>query len=650
MYTNLETGASISRQSPRRLPGFGAVLLIVGLVVSVLWMRPSDDYDCDGDGVNECGVYDYERGECANKDRCGRFYRNADLTLGHTCRCRRCVATQFEGSAFGDPVLTHPPDDAPFEALSWGKFKNWGDHLETCAPWLMPKDEASIKTLLHYAKMRNYKVRVGGTGYSAGGLVTDGANKQVLVISLGEFASSDVEWQFGLRILPDGSARATVNAGWTLLHLFSRIRPHGYFLPTVTAGYYFSLGGIVANSVHGGGYNSGFIYSYVTRMRVMLHDGRIRVFDSEEDLRYWRGSMGLLGVILGVEFQLVKRDQLQMYTVSQTMENWSAEELWKFIKNDAEADVPIDIVPQGGRNGTRSSWNALYFVDFVNGGDQPKIMAYAQKTNASIDEDFTGQLGLPEDAAQNYRDMLDAPVSLEGHGSMPYETATRRDGSPPLAIAGMDVNKVLSSLNWLPLAKSMAWSAIVDVPMFVSQFRSKVNDGFMQLQTPDALAAAFYFEPKDVFKALDFLRTVQLESLESQEFVWNLPAEFRFVNITDNAVLQPVPAGLRIAVEMTSFEELSRKGEEWKRSFKKVEDFWVDSMGSTPHLGKIWGFVETVDGTLQPFQRSRSCTIFSDVQKAEFEKYRSISDPSDLFFSGLGKEMLAPCSGTGRAM
>ena len=51
-----------------------------------------------------------------------------------------------------------------------------------------------------------------------------------------------------------GGATVHVNAGWSLLKLYSRIRPAGYTLPTQTALPSFQLGGVIANSVHGGTY------------------------------------------------------------------------------------------------------------------------------------------------------------------------------------------------------------------------------------------------------------------------------------------------------------------------------------------------------------------------------------------------------------
>jgi hypothetical protein len=606
--------------------------------------RDPEDYDCDGDGVQDCGKWDYQMGMCKNQLQCGHFYKFPDWTLDQACRCRKCHEDpRNAGTAFADPQLLNPEAGASFQAMSWGTFRNWADHLDTCAPWVMPKDDAALKNLLSFARDRGYKVRISGAGHSAGGIVTDGENNQVLVLSLAEYTAQG-EWEFRTRHMPDGSVRAKVNAGWTQAHLYQKVRPHGYFLPAQTAGYFFSLGGIVANSVHGGAYNQGFVHSYVTGMRVMTYDGDIKVIDTEEELRYWRCSFGLLGIILGIEFQLEKRDHLQMYTLSKKMDSWSPDEFWKFIKQDAEADIPLDVVSNGGSVGTRKSWNGEYFVDFINGGETPKVAVYAQKANSSVDHDFDGGLGIPENIDSNYKDLMEKRVTDDWHGAMSWGEAARRDGAPPIKIAGVDVNDFLRTAKKLSLARMMSQQAMVNIPRLAGNLRKKVNDGFFLTQSPAALAAAYFVHPSKAFEAMDYLRTVQLESLGSKDFVWNLPGEFRFINVKDSAVLQPIPKGLWFNAQMISFADLAKNDQAWKRDFKKVEDYWVNSLNAQPHMGKLFGFGMAADGDVEPFADSYSCTIYAEQQKASFSAYRQLMDPEGLFATGLGMKFLAPCA------
>eukprot|EP00122_Pirum_gemmata_P008461 Pgem_evm1s7799 len=61
-------------------------------------------------------------------------------------------------------------------------------------------------------------------------------------------------------------------AGITQLKLYSLIRPYNFWVPSQTAGWMFTLGGIVSNSVHGGFYTKSYIHSYVKSLRVMTAD------------------------------------------------------------------------------------------------------------------------------------------------------------------------------------------------------------------------------------------------------------------------------------------------------------------------------------------------------------------------------------------
>lgn len=602
------------------------------------------DYDCNGDGVPECGQWDYHLSMCKNQNWCGHFYKFPDGTLDQSCRCRKCRNPDWKGTAFADPTLLDPEgNEAPFDALVWGTYKNWADHLDTCAPWLMPKDDADLRALLKYAHNSGYKVRISGAGHSAPGVVTDGTDNRVLVVSLAEYSTYGA-WEFGLRDMPDGGKRATVNAGWTQFHLFEKVRPLGYFVPAQTAGYFFQLGGITAQSVHGGSYLSGFVHSYATRMRVMSWDGSIKIIDDEDEMRYWRCSFGLLGIILGIEFQLEHREHLQMYTVEKQMKDWNADNFWHFIKQDAEANLPDNSTPKEGGHGNKKSWNGEYFIDFISDPAHPTMQVYAQKANESVDANFEGELGIPYGVAENYRDIKNRRVVDDWHGSMTWGEAARRDGAPPIKVAGVDVNDMLKAFKKLGLAKTMSKQAILNIPRLVRTLSKKVNDGFFLTQSPAALAAAYFVKPEHAFASMDFLRKVQLESLSSKEFVWNLPGEFRFINVQDSAVLQPVPPGIWFNTQMISFADLAENDQAWKRDFAKVEQNWVKKLGAKPHLGKLFGFETRPNGEVEPFADSYSCEIFSDDQKTKFNEYRKKQDPNDLFASGTGMKFLATCS------
>jgi len=600
------------------------------------------DYDCDGDGVDECGSWDYSMSMCRNQYYCGHLYKFPDGTLDKSCRCRRCSGAQYDGTAISDPNLTGQSTEQQLGSMYWGRFKNWADHMDTCTNWLMPRNDTMLQNLLQFARDRGYRVRIGGAAHSAGGIVTDGKDKNAFVISLAEYVAPG-DWEFSSKDMPDGSMRATANAGWTQLHLYERVRPLGFFLPAQTAGYFFSLGGIVASSVHGGSYLAGFIHSYVTKMRVMKWDGSIEVIEDEAELKYWRCSFGLLGVMLSIEFQLEQREQMQMYSVERSVANWTSEEFWTFIKQDAEANLPDNLVPADGGVGSKKSWNGEYFIDFINGGDTPTMSVYAQKANSSVDAD--GDFGIPADIVNNYAKIKNRQVEDGWHGVMSWGEAARRDGAPPIMVMGIDVNDMLSNLenSKTSMARTMSSQALSNIPRLAQKLANKVNDGFFLTHSPAALAAAYFVRPEHAFAAMDFLKTVQQQSIGTNDFVWNLPGEFRFINVQDSAVLQPIEAGVWFNTQMISFADLARNDQAWKKDFMRVEQNWLSALEAKPHMGKLFGFHEAANGEVEPFSPTYSCTIYTAQQKANFEAKRAALDPHGLFASGLGMEFLQEC-------
>jgi len=378
-------------------------------------------------------------------------------------------------------------------------------------------------------------------------------------------------------------------------------------------------------------------------MRVMSFDGSIKLITDEAEMRYWRCSFGLLGIMLSIELQLEQREQLQMYAVTKKMPAWNAEEFWKFIKQDAEADIDPDLLPSEGGQGTRNAWNGEFFVDYINGGDTPKISVYAQKANHSVDPDFGGQLEVPEDIVANYARIKNKRVKDEYHGTMSLGQAMRRDGAPPIRILGVGVNDMLKKMRTSAVAHMMSDQAMTSIPRLARGLSNKVNDGFFLTQSPAALAAAYFVHPDKAFAAMDYLRKIQLESKGSKEFIWNLPGEFRFINVQDSAILQPITAGVWFNAQMISFPDLAKNHQSWKREFKKVEDYWVKDLKAQPHMGKLMGFDTRPDGSVEPFADSYTCTIYTDAQKDDFEAFRLKEDPQGLFAAGLGMKFLRKC-------
>ena len=181
-----------------------------------------------------------------------------------------------------------------------------------------------------------------------------------------------------------GGATVQVNAGWSLLKLYSRIKPAGYTLPTQTALPIFQLGGMISNAVHGGIYTASFVSKYVKRLRVMAADGTIRLITTDSELRMWRNSYGLLGIITAIEFELLPVSAFQVTFVERSF-TWSESSFWEFVLSDAMAGLqPADLPPNVTAAGSQKAFSGQFFMDLSQstlGAEQVRIEAIVALMN-----------------------------------------------------------------------------------------------------------------------------------------------------------------------------------------------------------------------------------------------------------------------------
>merc|ERR1719464_1946821 len=307
-----------------------------------------------------------------------------------------------------------------------------------------------------------------GATHSSGGLVTDWDNtRNVLVVSLAEYVAPG-PWEYSFKERSAGKATVMVNAGWSPLQLYAQIRPLNYFLPTQPAGPVFQLGGLVANCVHGGSYQKGFLHQYVVSMRVMLHNGTSRVIDDESELRYWRNSYGLLGFITSLEFTLDYRPRFQAYFKKQQI-RWNEEDFWTFLKQEAHADIPEEEAPFGQRGDRRALMGQFFFNPYEAG----------EKGRATM----SAVVWRANENATEPRVRSTAPRSVG--------RAYRR------AMKALTRDEILSGNPQGGRARRMTSSALSGPKMLMDRNRRGMNDGFFATKVPNVVYGAYFVKPKD---------------------------------------------------------------------------------------------------------------------------------------------------------
>ena len=591
-----------------------------------------------------------------------------------------------------------PKDDSHRYSLcgftSAHAFSNWDAIVATELPIMFPKDDIELQEILETASANGCRVRASGTTHSFAGVVVGNDTTNTVVVSLADYAPNDADWNFVIDEQGFDEPHGRFPGRATQLDMYQRIRGngHNYFLSSQTAGWMFSMGGIISNSVHGGLDEQSYIHAYVTRLRVMYADGSIDVLDQESDLRYWRNGFGLIGIITGAEITLEKRDRMYMSTVEFKPKSWNegalmeeitkvrnewehAEYFYNGVNDVAVATVWKNLPPQVEDDtvylqDSDCEWNIGNVQCYCP--SCPRKNKYTACSHQYRLNDWTlsqscrpveQKLPLTDDectwdtagAKCNFPNQCSyqfqvGDSNLENSCRLTIrppaskqtidESYTRlQEEFPDVAENGVFLNTeqrdlVCLSTNLGLLAADITRGQVQStIKANTEKYYGETNDGFVITSIPQYAPLLGYFVPLQyAFQVFDKYRTL----VRSQQGYVDLliPLEFRIVKLTDSAVLQPGDqrSGYFVALELTNVKK--GNGDYGQNLYYEFEQYLKSVPNSFVHTGKAFGYADNGDG-FEPFQDSSVVqSIFTPAQKEEFLNYRSSKDPSDLFFAG----------------
>jgi FAD/FMN-containing dehydrogenase len=175
------------------------------------------------------------------------------------------------------------------DAQSWGRVVRQPQHVasprftDELPPLLSGKQ---TKTVLPVGLQRSY-----------GDSVLNSEGRLISMAGLDRFVALD-------------RAKATLKAeaGVTLGEIMRRIVPHGFFLPVSPGTRFVTLGGAIANDVHGKNHHrAGTFGRHVSSFKLLRHDGAAIVTPSEGSKGLFEatiGGLGLTGLIEWAEIEL----------------------------------------------------------------------------------------------------------------------------------------------------------------------------------------------------------------------------------------------------------------------------------------------------------------------------------------------------------
>ena len=179
------------------------------------------------------------------------------------------------------------------DIVSWGRYP-FSPQLQHQIYW--PKELHSYYSVLNKSKST---ILPYGLGRSYGDSCLADSNNVISINSMNRILH--VDWNKGVLI---------AQAGITFSEIISFILPYGWFLPVSPGTKFITLGGAVANDVHGKNHhNSGTFGSFIKRIILYNSQKGIIECSSNNNSNLFAatiGGLGLTGLILEVEFSLKK--------------------------------------------------------------------------------------------------------------------------------------------------------------------------------------------------------------------------------------------------------------------------------------------------------------------------------------------------------
>ncbi len=152
-------------------------------------------------------------------------------------------------------------------------------------------------------------------------------------------------------------------AGVTLAQIMQLVVPAGFFLPVTPGTRFVSLGGAIANDVHGKNHHrAGTFGCHVTRIGLLRSDGETDAAPGDPLFDATIGGLGLTGIILWAEIQLQR--VTSAFLDVDLIPYDSLEEFWALAESSAESHEHtvawIDFAARGRALGrgifTRANW------------------------------------------------------------------------------------------------------------------------------------------------------------------------------------------------------------------------------------------------------------------------------------------------------
>lgn len=528
---------------------------------------------------------------------------------------------------------------APGSAPTW---QNWSGNVQHVPPtdgeqyYFTPTNLDELKSVLTTAQQKGLTVRVSGQRHSQPPLVANDnrtappPQPDCYLVDMSCYIDVGTN---GIALGP-GPNQVTVNPGVREDDVDAFLTQNNLIFKTVTAGGFFSIGGMTAVDVHGATVEEPIFTETASAFTILGADGTLRTIDANtppvngwSPLQFARVSLGGLGVVTQIVLDVLPRPYAN--TLKGGTQRILLNDRQSFITgmqnlltgSDKHERLEIFYTPYASAVGLANFLVLWWDLDpnpnptVPNSAPTPAT-ACALAAKGEFGAPFLG--GLAQYGAQYVRESQ--------YISNPWLPPIKWPPVPVSAFCAIALDEIESQTKAANQAYSEMWLTAASEVMFMSYF--------IELPNLDA---------DGLGKVWDGLDVVAKRVVVDAPFHIAAPMEFRFVKAGNSAMsgtYSTNPDAYFVNLDLIGFIEPTQSADypsALLQFFADVERDWI-TMGGYPHNGKMYGFYDPTQpaSTYTPAFNPNFLAMLRTQRGARlqaYNAYRQSQDPNGLFYN-----------------